>query len=150
MLPPERSRNSSSTAFWASSSPLKPASFGGYIALAAIPHQLHLLKINTRFGPTPVKGRMLGARDSFHGTACQMRLPAVPLYFQLRGGGRGSSRIERRHRAAKETEERVFVQNCGKTAEKVRVFNPLTGKSAGAPNGATPLHEGQKTREQDN
>ncbi len=39
---------------------------------------------------------------------------------------------------------KAFVQNCGKTAEKVRVLNPLTGKSVGvktptSPMGATPL-----------
>ncbi len=28
---------------------------------------------------------------------------------------------------------KAFVQNCGKTAEKVRVLNPLTGKSVRRP-----------------
>jgi len=39
----------------------------------------------------------------------------------------------------------AFVQNCGKTAEKVRVLNTLTGKSVGvktptSPTGARPLY----------
>ncbi len=39
---------------------------------------------------------------------------------------------------------KAFVQNCGKTAEKVRVLNPLTGKSVGvktptSSTGGTPL-----------
>ncbi len=64
----------------------------------------------------------------------------------LRGRGEEAAAASA-DRAARETESdccKAFVQNCGKTAEKVRLLNPLTGKSVGvktptSPTGATPL-----------